>query len=353
MVRPSSAKSIPRHELIAAALDLGILRPESLTESELMTEIQRVSEGKSEAAAPLPTSRGWLGVARHLMTSVVEQGLNLPSAARVIRDSVRPRSVPSERPPLPTVTLAQIYISQGHDERAVATLRDVLRRDPVHPKAQRLLDEMLGKADPASDRARSAAVPADVPEAQDHGSQLPTDSVGADASGELGDVSANRKARTNDAKEVEAGEVEQASEQLPPEEDTLLVFRRDDEAILYWELGRRGQAARRRGARLELRVVTFTPDPRGALAEDQCHPIGDVRGCFHVQCDANVVARAALGIQEEGRWHVLRVASALVVVPEQSDLQEDFSPRKGALDPAVIERARVAALGERGSAPPN
>ncbi len=346
MAPPSSGKSIPRHELIAAALELGIQRPESLTEAQLMTEIRRVSEGTRAVAPEFPTGGGWLGVARHLVTSVVEQGLNLPSAARAIRDSVRPRSTPAQRPPLPTVTLAQIYISQGHDARAITTLREVLRRDPVHPKAQRLLSELLAK-DESDTSAATAAQPPEFPASQDmppapeHA--RPAAEGDAGLSGDeaapppVSDVAPRESSTPNGSQGSPAATTAAEEEQ----DDGLLVFRQSEGAAVYWELGRRGLAARRRGARLEMRIVTFTPDARGALAEEQCQPIGDVSGCFRVQCHERAVVRAALGIQQDERWFVLRVASGLVVQAEVGELETEFRPRKHPLDPALVERGRL------------
>lgn len=118
---------IPRHELIAAALELGIERPEDLAPDELREQIRRVSESP-EVPQPVLGKRALFAVARNLIASVVERGLNLPDAARVIRDTVRPS--PKQKPPLPTVTLAQIYLSQGHTDKALQTLSQVIEREP-------------------------------------------------------------------------------------------------------------------------------------------------------------------------------------------------------------------------------
>lgn len=159
-----SLSEIPRHELIAAALELGIDRPEQLSPEQLREKIRAASAGVAKEAAQ--QGQHGLGrvslfsVARNLIASVVERGLNLPDAARVIRDTVRPS--PRHRPPLPTVTLAQIYLAQGYADRAIVTLGQVLEREPNNYTAvelyQRLTRSGDGAAPPSADgvSARSA-----------------------------------------------------------------------------------------------------------------------------------------------------------------------------------------------------
>src|SRR5262245_26459643 len=107
--------SLSRDELIARARALGTRRPEVMTRVELRDEIVRLSEPDMLAQK---RQRGWLGVARDLVASVVESGLNMRDAAAKIRgergeDLVGP-------PPVATVTLADIYIAQGHPDKALA-----------------------------------------------------------------------------------------------------------------------------------------------------------------------------------------------------------------------------------------
>lgn len=139
MSQGSDFASIPRHELVATALQLGIERPDALTAEELTAAIQSHSEGQRA-----DNKAGWFAVARHLVASVVEQGLNLPAAAKVIRSvGVRVGTPPSRtRPPLPTVTLAQIYLEQRHRDRARVTLEQVIERQPDNSKARSLLEQL-------------------------------------------------------------------------------------------------------------------------------------------------------------------------------------------------------------------
>ncbi len=129
-------EKLSREELIAHAERLNVPRPRVLTQPELIDEIiARTARTDRERAR----SRGWLGKARDLLARVIEQGLHLPDAARAVRTShAAARSWPTPPPPLPTVTLAEIYAAQGHLERAVSVLDEVIAREPDHKEAREL-----------------------------------------------------------------------------------------------------------------------------------------------------------------------------------------------------------------------
>jgi hypothetical protein len=128
-------EKLSREELITHASQLGVPRPRVLTQPELMDEIiTRTAKSEREKAK----ARGWLGRARDLLAQVVEKGLHLPEAARVLRSGPDDRAWPTPPPPLPTVTLAEIYAAQGHLERAIAVLDEVLTREPEHAEANGL-----------------------------------------------------------------------------------------------------------------------------------------------------------------------------------------------------------------------
>jgi len=120
-----------RDELVAKARALGVERPELMTRVELGDEIVRRTQLDP---ATQRGARGWLGVARDMVASVVESGLNLPDAAALIRGD---RGDLDARGPAPvaTVTLAEIYATQGHVERAFTMLEEVLAKEPDHPAA--------------------------------------------------------------------------------------------------------------------------------------------------------------------------------------------------------------------------
>jgi hypothetical protein len=130
-----------RDELIARARSLGAKRPELMTRVELRDEIVRLTE---EDPIVRRRSRGWLGVARDLVASVVDSGLNLPGAAAAIRGG--PQAKPEYQGPAPvaTLTLAEIYVAQGHLDRARAVLDEVLKSEPDHAAALSLRERLAG-----------------------------------------------------------------------------------------------------------------------------------------------------------------------------------------------------------------
>ena len=137
-----------REQLIAQAEQAGIPRPRVLTQPELIDElIGRSTKGERERAK----ARGWLGRARDLLANVVEKGLHLPEAARVLRQE--DKTWPAPPPPLPTVTLAEIYAAQGHPERALAVLDEVLAREPSHREARTLRERFVEQANRTRSRA--------------------------------------------------------------------------------------------------------------------------------------------------------------------------------------------------------
>src|SRR6266478_4386630 len=130
--------SLSRSDLIERAEALGVDRANLLTRAELTDEIVRrtVSDPIERRIA-----RGLLGVARDLVARVVERGLHLPDAAARIRGSERPSWVPP-KPPIATVTLAEIYAKQGHRSRALSVLDEVLETEADHAAARTLRDQI-------------------------------------------------------------------------------------------------------------------------------------------------------------------------------------------------------------------
>jgi hypothetical protein len=130
---------LDRDSLIARAEANGVVRARILTRPELIDElIQRASQPGEVARA-----RGLFGRARDLLARVIERGLHLPDAAERLR-SRSSSPPPPVRPgaPLPTVTLAEIYAAQGHRDRAVETLKDVLEHEPDHAAARKLIERL-------------------------------------------------------------------------------------------------------------------------------------------------------------------------------------------------------------------
>lgn len=138
-------EGLSREELIQRAKDLGVSRPSALTKSELIDEILRY---KAVGYGEQRGLRGLLGMARDLLADVVERGLHLPEAAAMIRGSQDDDApwVPS-KPPLSTVTLAEVYAAQGHKARALAVLDQILASDPNHEAARNLRGKLLAQGD--------------------------------------------------------------------------------------------------------------------------------------------------------------------------------------------------------------
>lgn len=123
-----------RKELISRASDLGVDRAEKMTRPELKDEILRRTKSDSEKVE----ARGLFGLARAMLANVVEGGLNMPDAAALIRGTATFDAKVDTRTPVATVTLAEIYAAQGHTERALHMLDDVLTVEPDHAEARSL-----------------------------------------------------------------------------------------------------------------------------------------------------------------------------------------------------------------------
>src|SRR6478609_4221291 len=143
---------LSREQLILKARVLGVERPELMTRVEMRDEIVRRSEPD---LAQQKRARGFLGVARDLVASVVEAGLNLPDAAALIRGDANRETHWKGPPPVATVTLAEIYATQGHLDRALRMLDEVLAKEPDHDAARALRTRLATATDlPASPARR-------------------------------------------------------------------------------------------------------------------------------------------------------------------------------------------------------
>jgi len=133
-----------REQLILKARVLGVERAELMTRVEMRDEIVRRSEPD---LAQQKRARGFLGVARDLVASVVEAGLNLPDAAAIIRGDGNRETDWRGPPPVATVTLAEIYAAQGHLDRALHMLDEVLAKEPDHDPARALRTRLATSTD--------------------------------------------------------------------------------------------------------------------------------------------------------------------------------------------------------------
>ena len=138
-------ETLDRESLISRAESAGVIRARVLTRPELVDEIILRQGADQETTRRM---RGLLGRARDLLARLVERGLNLPDAAERLRNVAPP---PAKRsiPPVPTVTLAEIYATQGHKQKAIDdVLRQVLASEPEHLAAKGLLTKLEQTAAP-------------------------------------------------------------------------------------------------------------------------------------------------------------------------------------------------------------
>jgi hypothetical protein len=158
--------SLSRDELLAQAVVVGVLNVETKSRADLVDAIaERLGLGVVEvpAAEPTPAARprGLLGRARALIARVIEKGLHMPSTTST-REAGANTKEPTARAALPTVTLAKIYVAQGHPARAVEVLRQVLVRNPADAEATLLLESL--RPAPAASPQPSEPVVAAEPE---------------------------------------------------------------------------------------------------------------------------------------------------------------------------------------------
>lgn len=138
-------EKLDRESLVQRAQALGLKRARVLTRPELIDELLR--RNPQVEPSQMKRTRGFFGLARDLLSRVVERGLHLPDAAERFRQALSepvPQVPRPEPQAIPTVTLAEIYASQGHKQRAIDTLRRVLEEEPDHGAARALLEKLEG-----------------------------------------------------------------------------------------------------------------------------------------------------------------------------------------------------------------
>jgi tetratricopeptide (TPR) repeat protein len=138
-------EKLSRDELIAKAEAARIGRASMMTRSELVDELLRKQSGKGGDALAL--ARGFFGIARDLLSRVVEKGLHLPDATERLRNAAVPPKPQAVSSAIPTVTLAEIYAAQGYYGKAIETLKQVMAADPENADARALLARLGQVAD--------------------------------------------------------------------------------------------------------------------------------------------------------------------------------------------------------------
>lgn len=269
-MRTEELRRLSRDQLVEHASTLGISRPRTLTQAELVDEIVRRSTPGHRQR------RGWLGRARDLVATVVERGLHLPEAASLLR-STQVRRSPAPPPPLPTVTLAEIYAAQGYHSKAVSVLDEVVRREPDHREAKSLRERFLaklstGELDERSERA-SGPNGAGASNGSPHpsGQSAPSDR----AAGAAGETPSHAPAAAPEDAGPGGDDLGSTAAVSGPgrpgyDVDDVVALATDAEtAFAYWEVRplsfARVQKRHPKG-RLVVRVLATRPNERGAVS---------------------------------------------------------------------------------------
>ncbi|HEX7451744.1 MAG TPA: tetratricopeptide repeat protein [Polyangiaceae bacterium] len=301
---------LSREQLILKARVLGVERPELMTRVEMRDEIVRRSE-------PDPVqqkrARGFLGVARDLVASVVEAGLNLPDAAAIIRGEGAREGDWKGPPPVATVTLAEIYAAQGHLDRALRMLDEVLAKEPDHDAARSLRDRLAAGADvpkqPAPRRQRISF--ADPPE-----SDLPAEPLTHSERAPAPEPEPEPAPAPAPAPEPVPESAPAPAAAPPPASPYVLTLAVAGQRQVYWEVPAHTWDALRSRAphgRAVLRVLSFRT--RAGKVERRAHdlsPDAEVGSAVLPGLNADAVVRAALGWESDGRFLPFVIASDLV-----------------------------------------
>ncbi|HEY8088837.1 MAG TPA: DUF4912 domain-containing protein [Polyangiaceae bacterium] len=332
---------LDRDALIARAEAAGVTRARILTRPELVDEL--LIRSTVDPAAK-KKARGFFGVARDLLASVVERGLNLPDAADRIRTLGAPlpsrRSAPAA---LPTVTLAEIYAAQGHRERAVETLQSVLAREPDHAAARTLLAQLR-------DQTYPLPPPPLPPEEEEERAPAASDSEDTTTTGGS-PGSPEPMHMLDDAPLPGRYDVDECVA-IPVDPRTLYV---------YWEVRESTldgvRSASPHGA-IMLRVVVVVPTWDGPRSTIRDHEVSSTLGDFFVRdLPPGCVVRAAVGWKSGDAFHSLAHSPALETPPGSpsplvADVLVRWTPQgatrvaAGDPDAASIERALMSARRE-------
>jgi hypothetical protein len=314
-----------REQLTLKARVLGVERPELMTRVELRDEIVRRSE-------PDPVkqkrARGFLGVARDLVASVVEAGLNLPDAAAIIRGEGAREGDWKGPPPVATVTLAEIYAAQGHLDRALRMLDEVLAKEPDHEAARSLRDRLAAGADPKQPAPRRQKIsfadppeadlppePAEEPEPAPEPTPTPAPSPAVEPA-PAPTPAAEPAPTPTPAAEPAPAPVPVPTLPLPPSSPYVLTLAVAGQRQIYWEVPAHTWDTFRSRAphgRAVLRVLSFRI--RAGKVERRAHdlsPDSEVGSAVLPGLNADAVVRAALGWEADGRFLPFVIASDLV-----------------------------------------
>lgn len=302
---------LDRDTLISRAEELGVVRANVLTRPELIDELLVRSAPKKDDPQ-LARARGLFGRARDLLARVVEKGLHLPDAAERIRSAnlggPRNGGAGSRRAPaaLPTVTLAEIYATQGHKSKAVDTLKRVLESEPDHAAARALLAQIEEAEIPS---------PAMPPEADDEGAAA-ADGEGAPPAGSGSDGGGGGQRPPAEP----FGMLDDAP--LPPKYDVdeCVAIPVDPRTMfVYWEVRDDTFAhlkKTRAGGHISLRVLVIEPTWDGPKTTVRDHDVWAQIGEFFVRdLPLGSVVRTGLGWRDGEAFVPVAHSPALEVPP--------------------------------------
>ncbi len=303
-------EGLSRRELIEKAEGLGVGKADLLTRAELADEIVRRT-----VADPIERriARGLLGIARDLVARVVERGLHLPDAAARIRGSERPSWMPV-KPPIATVTLAEIYAAQGHRARALSVLDELLKSESDHAAARTLRDEIAAAA-------TDEPAPLDQPES--------------------GEPSEPELSVAEPAPAPEPSSPEPSEPPEPYPVDQIVLSSVDPTTVFVrWEIRRTSaDAARKRASHgaMVVRLVVVGASWDGPVIETRETGIRELGGDWIVRdLPVGAVVRAAVGWSAGGRFDPLGVAMAVTDPPDRRAHATSSSSWPGmSLSPAV------------------
>ena len=304
-------EGLDRDTLIAKAEGAGVSRARILTRPELIDELL-LRSARAKDPRNLARARGFFGRARDLLARVVEKGLHLPDAAERIRSIVPPPPPPSRAAAaLPTVTLAEIYATQGHKERAIETLRRVLEREPEHGAARQLLGQLEddGYVPPPPPLPPEEEAPPPPESGESLVTTRSADVAPARAPAPAPEKITHAPARAfmkDDAPLPSKYDVDECVA-IPVDPSTLFV---------YWEVKdatARHLAASRPGGALVLRLVLLLPTWDGPRTQLRDHEVHASHGDYFVRgLPIGTVVRAAIG------W---RVGEAFVAIAQSPALE--------------------------------
>ncbi len=286
----SELERLDRDTLIARAEQVGVARARILTRPELIDELLSRAVTAAGRTDDLARVRGFFGRARDLLTRVVERGLHLPDAADRLRGRLAPLPLTRPEAPLPTVTLAEIYAAQGHRERAVETLKDVLEREPEHEPARQLIARL-------QDETYAGPEPPALPPEEEI--------VAPAAASEPPSVTPTQLPETLRNAPEEKGGAHRDDEcvAIPVGDGTLFV---------HWDVSERTRAyleEARPGGVLVLRVLVISPTWDGPSSIVRDLDVRDERGDWEVRdLPPRAVVRVAIGWCAEDGGELVPIA---------------------------------------------